>query len=447
MDISNLAAASGLGRSTLYLLESWQWTGGLLIRSLRQALKMPSPTQKTPRPAHVPAELLVDFNFTAFDGSDRDVTAAWRALQQGPELFWTPRNGGHWVVTRAESIGQVLKDPSTFSSQSIAIPKGVNPLEMLPVEADPPRHAHYRGLLAPWFTPKAINELRDNVRKLTVELIDALEPAGHCEFVDAFAKRLPILIFLQLVDLPLQDRDKLLRWTETVVRSNNALEKLWVFLRVNQYIEGWIIRRRKNPGSDLLSAVVNGTVDGRPLTHAEIQGMINVILFGGLDTVASMLGFVAKFLAENPQHRQQLIDHPELIPNAVDELLRVHGIVNLARVVAHDTTLNGVALKQGEMVLVPNGLYGVDDRIIANPLEVDFTREGAARQHAVFGMGIHRCVGSFLAKAELVIFLEEWLRRIPDFEIAERTQVRTGSGLVNGVLALPLRWWTGRARQ
>jgi cytochrome P450 len=382
----------------------------------------------------------VDFNFADFDGVERDVHAAWRVLHEGPDIFWTPRNGGHWVATRAKLIEAILKDHDTFSSRSIAIPTGISPLEMLPIEADPPRHADFRSLLAPWFTPKAVNDMRGSVQQLTIELIEGFIARGQCEFVDEFAKRLPILIFLRLVDLPLADREKLLHWTETAVRSKNPLKKLWVFLRVNNYIEGWIIRRRKQPGNDLFSAIVGAEVFGRPIQHAEIQGMITVILFGGLDTVASMLGFMAKFLAEHPQHRRQLVEHPERIPGAVDEMMRLHGIVNLARYVTRDVEFDGVKLKKGDMIQIPNGLSGVDERFVANPLEVNFAREAGARQHAAFGLGIHRCIGSFLAKAELTVFLEEWLKRIPEFEIADRSRVHTGSGQVNGVLELPLRW-------
>ena len=189
----------------------------------------------------------------------------------------------------------------------------------------------------------------------------------------------------------------------------------------------------------MLSAIVNGEVMGRPLTHDEIQGFLTVILFGGLDTVAAMLAFMTKFLAESPAHRQQLIDHPELIPGAIDEMMRRFGIVNLSRLIAKDTELDGLQLKKGEMIHVPNGLLGVDDRRLQDPFSVDITATGVNR-HAGFGLGIHRCVGSLLARMEMAVFLEEWLKRIPNFSIAPGQKAQTATGQVNGVLYLPIVW-------
>ncbi|MDB5970645.1 MAG: cytochrome [Hydrocarboniphaga sp.] len=422
------------------LIESWQWTASQIGKGIWLALN--APREISSRPDHVPADRVVDFDFANMEGAEVDVHAAWKRLHDGPSLFWTPRKGGHWVVTRAELIDVVLRDPETFSSNEVILPRGSKPLRLLPIEANPPDHQHYRALVMTWFTPKAVAAMKPGIHELTVEIIDAMLPNGRCEFISECAKRLPIAIFLKLVNLPMEDREKLLDWTETAVRSKNALHILSSFLKTNNYIEGWIRKRRAEPGNDLFSAIVNGSVQGRPLTHAEIQGMLTVILFGGLDTVAAMLAFMTKFLAENPGHRQQLIEHPDLIPGAIDELMRRYGIVNLSRLVARDCVMDGVRLKKGDMIHIPNGLYGVDERRHVNPLAVDFTAPFKADRHASFGLGIHRCAGALLARMELAIFLEEWLKRIPEFSIAPGEQVRTATGQVNGVTYLPLVWKT-----
>lgn len=421
-------------------LESWRWMAGTFSKGAAMAIKAPKAGALAPRPAHVPAERVVDFDFTRIPGAEQDIHAAWLKVQRdSPDLFWTPRNTGHWVVTRAELIEKVILTPDVYSSAEVVLPRGAKPMVMLPIEADPPVHQHYRNLVAPWFTPKAVAKMREGVQTLAIEMIEELQPKGGCEFVYDFAKRFPIAIFLQLVNLPTRDRDMLLDITETAVRSKSALQIMKSFARLTNYIEYWMRQRRAQAGDDLFSAIVNGQVMGRPLTHSEIQGFMVVILLGGLDTVAAMLSFMTKFLAENPGHRQQLIERPELIPNAIDEMMRRFGIVNLSRLIAQETVLDGVTLKKGDMIHVPNKLAGIDDRRYSDPLAVDFTATGTKR-HASFGLGNHRCVGSVLARMEMAIFLEEWLKRIPDFGITPGDKPRTAAGSVSGVEHLPLTW-------
>jgi len=429
-------------RNNRYLqnLESWRWMGGLVLKGAAQTLVTAGSGKKALRPAHIPEHLEVDFNFTAIDCSETDIHTGWRKLFDKPDVFWTPQNGGHWVITRAEYINTVMKTPEIFSSDEIILPKGAKPIRLLPLEAKPSEHGPYRSIIAKRLTPRAVTEMRDGVRALTIEMIEGFRTRGECEFVEDFAKRLPIAVFLQLVDLPQRDREKLLQWTETAVRSKSALQILTSFLHITNYLEYWIRERRAKPGNDLISDIVHAKIDGRSLSHDEIQSMLTVVLLGGLDTVAAILGFMAKFLAENPEHRQQLIDKPQLIPKAIDEILRLHGIVNLSRIVAQDTELGGVFMKKGDMIQVPNSMFGVDDRAINDPLKVDFSRPNIAASHAAFGLGIHRCVGSTLARMELTMFLEEWLTRIPEFAITPGKKATTVAGQVNGIVELPLTW-------
>ena len=424
----------------IQLAESWGWIFGVVVKGAAQTVSTLGSGRRAARPSHVPAELEIDFNFSAIDCSNSDIHSAWREMFNKPDIFWTPQNGGHWVVTRAEHIAKVMKTPEIFSSDQIILPKGAKPIKLLPLEARPDEHGPYRAIIAKRLTPKAVMGMREGVRSIAIEIIDGFYARGECEFVEDFAKRFPIAVFLQLVDLPQSDREKLLRWTEAAVRSKLPTHILTSFLHVMNYLEYWIRERRREPGDDLISDIVNAKIDGKPLSHNDIQSMLTVVLFGGLDTVAAILGFTAKFLAENPEHRQQLIDNPSLIPKAIDEILRLHGIVNLSRYVAEDTELGGVLMKKGDMIQVPNGLYGVDDRFISDPLTVDFNRPNSAASHAAFGMGIHRCVGSTLARMEITVFLEEWLSRIPNFQIEPGQSAITVAGQVNGIEKLPLSW-------
>jgi len=389
-------------------------------------------------PPHVPPGLVVDFDFIHPSGADTDPYAALKRLHAGPDIFWTPHNGGHWVATRGADIRGILSDNENFSSRAVFIPPMKRP-PVIPLEVDPPAHAGYRRLISPAFFPKAVANWSEQARGLAVSIIEKLRPFGECEFVGDFAQQLPIIIFLRMCDLPLEDREMLLGWVGASLRPTDPVLRDQARASMSEYIRKWIALRRAAPGDDLLSRVVTAEIDGRRLDDLEVHSIATGLLGGGLDTVAASMSWMARFLAEHPAHRQQLIDDPELIANAIEELLRRFSVPNIARVVAKDLVYKGVAMKGGEQILLSACLHGMDEQSFEDPLTVDFARKDA-RMHSTFSQGIHRCPGSMLALAELRFFLEEWLRRIPDFWIKPGETVRTATGIVHGVLTLPLAW-------
>jgi cytochrome P450 len=393
------------------------------------------------RPAHVPAHLVVDFDYRNFDGHETDVHRAWKKLHDGPDIFWSPRHGGYWVATRADDIDVMQTDHERFSYRHITVPPNEGFAPLAPLEFDPPQHGPLRAIISPAFGPRPMQEIGADLRTLSAHLLDRIVPAGKCEFVDAYAKRLPIVTFLRLVDLPLGDREHLLELTELSVRPKSQEDQATAFNGLQAYMVKWIRERRERPGPDLFSRIVNARVGDRPLTDAELSGMLSNVIFGGLDTVASALAFTARCLAENPQLRTQLAADRKLIPAAIEEFLRRFGIPNTAREITYDFEYKGVSFRKGEQVLLSKTLHGLDERRFADPLKVDFNRPRFS--HAAFGDGPHRCPGSFLARLEMKVFLEQWLERIPDFGIQPGEQVRTSSGPVNGVLYLPLVWPAG----
>jgi cytochrome P450 len=405
--------------------------GGRMVRRM-----MTESLRGVPVPAHVPAEAVVDFDFQNPQGAHDDVILAWHRLAGRRPMLWTPRNGGHWIATNAAAIEELQMDSQRFSHREMILPAGLKPFKMLPLEADPPEHLQYRKIIHPWFTPSKVRALEGKARELACELIDQIVARGECEFVSEFAQLYPIGMFLGLVDFPASDRAALLAYTEGAVRGT-PIKRLQSIVQMHFYLGEKVVDRDRNPGDDLISRMCKAEIKGRKLSEEELHGMMAVVVFGGLDTVAAMASFITCFLAQNPAHRQQLIDHPELIPHAVDEMIRRHGVTNTSRYVTEDTEVCGQRLKQGDMVQVPNVLFGLDPERFADPLTVDFTRKGPIR-HAAFGNGAHRCVGSLLAEMELRVFLEEWLKRIPDFHITAGQAPRFSSGMVNGVTRLPL---------
>lgn len=391
-------------------------------------------------PDHVPAELVYDFDFFCPPGGGDDIHLAWKRLHgQAPDIFWTPRNGGHWIATRAEDIDVMQLDYKRFSHANFMLPKHDLPFPPVPLNLDPPEHTPLRQLIAPALSPKAVQALTETARATAIELIEKLAPQGHCEFVGDFAKVLPIVVFLGIVDLPSEDREFLLPLADVIVRSPDPQAKLEANRQIAGYLTKWIQLRTKEPGTDLISKIAHAKVQGQPLTSPEVFGLCSLILVGGLDTVAGMLTFIARHLAENPEHRLELIEHPELMPVAIEEMMRRYALPNTARLITHDFEFKGIHFKKGDMVQLPKTLYNLDERKIDDPLIVNFHRKQPV-PNATFGAGPHKCPGGALARNEVQVFLEEWLKRIPDFRIKPGSQIRTMGGMVNGLEALELVW-------
>lgn len=392
-------------------------------------------------PPHVPPHLVRDvdmFNITALD---KNLHLAWKSLQSVGDVVWTPRYDGHWIVTNGALTYELLKDHERLSSREISVPRGTNIYPIIPTQSDEPEHSAYRQILQPAFMPRAVQQYTDEARKLAIELIEGFKPQGECEFISDFALKLPLLIFLKIVDLPAEDREILHSYTEVMTREPDARVRIAAYQKAVDYLQHWVTKRRAEPGNDLLSKAVHATILGRPATENEILGLGANMLFGGLDTVASMMGFIMWFLAEHPAHREWIRAHPDKIQQAVEELLRRHGVANIARIANCDIEIGEVTIKKDELVYLVTCMHGLDDRVFSDPLEVDFNRPPPI--HATFGNGIHRCPGSNLARNEIRTMIEEWLPRIPDFRVKDGETPRAQSGGVNGVLYLPLQWEVG----
>lgn len=391
-------------------------------------------------PAHVPPERVRDFDFLDL-GDDSDVHQHFKRLHDDLDFFYTPRHGGHWVATRFDDMEQILLDNEAFSSEHSSLPREGKPMRVPLLESDEPMHRDYRSILQPFFMPKQIAMLENEVRSITIELIERFRAAGECEFVADFALRMPIGIFMRLVDLPDADREYLIRIAVDLVRGNTPEIQMGGFQRAFEYLAGTVAERRAKPGNDVLSALIQGTVEGgRPLQDMELLGLGSLLLAAGLDTVAAALSFMMNFLARNPEHRRQIADDPGCIPEAAEELLRRHHVTNIARIVIRDMSFKDVELKAGDAILIPTTLAGIDDRRFPDPMTVDFNRSN--KRHLLFGRGPHQCVGQFLARAETRIFLQEWFARIPDFEITDGKRAISVPGRANGMLHLPLSWPT-----
>lgn len=390
-------------------------------------------------PPHVPSDRVVDFDYVNDPELKRDPQAAYLRFRNGPDLIYTPHNGGHWIATRRELITEIFQKPETFSTFPYVIPRSVSSPEPRPfTEVNAPESLKYRRLLAPIMSPKAVQRFEAQAREIMREIMDEIAPLGACDFAVDVAQKLPIFIIMRWLDLPFEDRFMLMSNVDNVLSHPDPEQRRLAREFTVNYVDRIVAERREKPGDDLISYLVNGEVDGRRVTHMEGVSMARNLIHGGLDTVRNMMSMIAWFLARSPEHRQQLVDEPALIPAAIEELLRWYALPNMSRSVLHDTEFHGVQLKKDEQILLPLILAGHDERAYDKPEVVDFRRPNL--RHITFGNGAHACPGAHLARVELRVFLEEWIPRIPHFTLQPNTTPTTAGGIILAVRTLPIRW-------
>lgn len=392
-------------------------------------------------PRHVPMDLVRDVDIYAVQNVDADIHKAWRQLQaDSPALIYSPRNGGHWIPMRAHVIERVLSDSETFISGGAWVPPNpADALPLIPIQSDGDLHRAYRSLIMPYLVGKPLLRAVDSARALAVQLIDDIADRGSCDFAVDFAQHLPIQVFLTLVDLPSSDRAYLAQLAE-VVRMPDEQLRMEAFGKMYAYVAGYVDQRIANPGTDMISTIANGKIEGRAMTRDEIIGECTQVLVGGLDTVASMMGFIAAHLAVNVPLRRRLCAEPQLIEKRVDEIIRRFGVAGPARQAVADVDFDGILVKAGDPIFVATALHGLDDSRWSDPMTIDLDRSASGRDYQTFGSGPHRCPGAALARSEIILFLEEWLKRIPDFALVPGKPMVTASGSVTGMLSLPLAW-------
>jgi len=397
-------------------------------------------------PFHVPAELHEDFDIYLNPGHTEDpFKALAKAIEGKPRIFWSNSNPmakqpGAWVLTRTEDMRTVMRNPQLFSSVENA---GFSKLlgenwSLVPLEVDPPRHAKLRSWVNPLFASSVIPALEPEIRKTCVGLIEQFRSQGHCEFINSFGRPFPVTVILQLMGLPVSELPRFLDWEDKLLHGNDFPTKIAAAKQIKEYLLEQIADRRANPRDDLFTKAAFGEIDGEPLSEDEILGFCYLMFVGGLDTVASSLGFHYQYLASNPALQERLRKDPSLIPQAVEELIRRFSIVISHRRATQDTELAGVQIKAGDWITIHTPLSALDEHIHASPTTVDIDRKSKA--HMTFSFGPHICLGMHLARRELIIAMEEWLSRIPPFRIKPGAPLRTHGGGVYGVDELHLEW-------
>ena len=373
-----------------------------------------------------------------------DPFGEWDRLRREHGAFGSDKNPTRtvWFLLRHDDIHKALQDPALFSSRSV-IPFTDEDHRWIPEELDPPEHTKYRQLLNPHFSPGRVAALEPDIRAFCIELVDALAPKGSCDLLGDFARLFPTTIFMRLMGLPVDEAEQLLRWAGELMHTKpqddaDGAIRGGAMMAIVEFLGGIIAARQAEPRDDLVSHLVAGQVDGRPLTTEELLETCFLLYMAGLDTVAGMLTYIFRHLAEHPEHQELVRSDKSAIEPFIEECLRMYAIVTTSRVVTRDLDFAGCPMKAGDRIVTPTASANRDPQAFVNGEEFDATR--SPNRHIAFGAGPHRCVGSHLARLELRIAVEEWHRRIPAYRIVEGAEIDQHVGGVAGMDALPLTW-------
>jgi cytochrome P450 len=367
-------------------------------------------------------------------------------LRQRCPIAHTDRFGGGWLPTRFEDVAAIAYDTEHFSSRAIIMGNFRPPLDLAPVggsppiSSDPPFHHDARRLLLPAFTKAAVRKQETATRAFCHGLIDGF--AGR-EVVDAaheYAQHIPMRVIADLLGFPPEDGPRFRRFVENALEGVNLPPEARIE-RAEELFEYLLVQIRDHvahPRDDLTTYLIEAELHGRKLEPNHVAGTIALLLIAGIDTTWSAIGASLWHLARTPEDRRSLVADPAgLLPTALEEFLRAYAPVTMARLVKNDTRSYGVDMRADDWILLSFPAANRDPEQFDRADEVVIDRQ--VNRHAAFGLGIHRCVGSHLARMELRVALEVWLERIPEFSLADPAAVTWSTGQIRGPRTLPLR--------
>jgi cytochrome P450 len=390
---------------------------------------------------------------TDFDHTDSewvgDPYPIWDELRRSCPVAHSDRYGGTWLPVRHDDIAAVAYDTEHFTSRSVVVsevrpgpddppaPIGLAP----PITSDPPFHALARRLLLPAFSPKAIANLEPLTRDLCRELLDATAGTTPLDAAVDYARHIPLRVIIGMLGFPQEDAEIFRRFIrmvlEDVDQSEEERQEVIVGGEIDEYIDARIAEHQAEPRDDLTTFLLEAELDGNKLEPEHVRGTMILLMIAGIDTTWSAIGASIWHLAQHSDDLRRLATEPDLMSSAVEELLRAYAPVTMARLVAEDFELRGCPMKEGDWLLLPFPSANRDPEVFPDAEEVILDR--AENRHAAFGLGIHRCLGSNLARMELRVALEEWLARYPAFELVDPALVTWSAGQVRGPRTLPVR--------
>ena len=365
----------------------------------------------------------------------------WDELRDTCPVAHTDRyNEGTWLPLRFDDLSEIAHDTEAFSSQHDGLTAGgsVSRVRFPPIHNDPPEHQGIRRAVLPFFTPKRIDAWEPLLRQHCEDLMATLVANGGGDAAVDYAQHIPVTAIAAILGVDPDDGDMFRSWVvdflEVGARDNELREK--VTAELLGYMREAMERRRLDPSTDLISHLLQSEVDGKPLDDDTIERMLMLQLLAGIDTTWSSIGAALWHLATHDDDRRRLVAEPELIPTAVEEMLRAYAPVNVMRRVAQDATISGVPVKPGDTVMMTYPIACRDSAMFENADKVIIDRE--QNRHPAFGLGIHRCLGSNLARLEMNLAVSVWLEHAPEFTLAEKADVRWSEGQIRGPRTVPV---------
>jgi cytochrome P450 len=394
-------------------------------------------------PAHVPPELVHKLGITEsaeFLASPHKFMADLHKAYPPIVYSYGDHTPPAWNLLKYEDAYFVLRHPEFFTTEGTGpFPRDPDDYwKIIPLEIEPPEHRKYRAIIDPLVSPKAVLALETSIRALANELIDQFIDKGECEFAKEFGRPLPVGVFLDIMGLPRDMMDEFVRWAMGLLHAQDKQIAAKVMAEVTEYLGSVIKEKAITPDGGAVSAIVHGLPGGQKMSPKETFGFVFFLFIAGLDTVFATLNNIFVWLAENPDRRQEIIDTPDNITNVVEELLRVFTVTFSGRTVRDDIELRGVKMKKGDKVTSILPACNYDPDAFPNPTEVNFHRP--RKPVLTFAGGVHSCLGAHLARLEVKICLQEFLRRIPEFTIKPGAKIEYWPGGVVGPKDVPLAW-------
>ena len=385
---------------------------------------------------------------TDFDHADpyynAHVHEIWDDLRGRCPVAHSPAYGGTWLPVRHDDVRAIAYDTDHFSSEGVVVSttkaEGTAPLGGAPpITADPPAHHDARRILLPAFAPKVIAALEPEVRALCRRLLDAVGDADVVDGAVDYAQHIPPHVIAGMLGFPHADAEMFRGFVHDVLEGIDRTpeDRQAAFLRLDGYLQAQIDDHVARPRADLTSQLLATEVDGAPVSREQVRGTILLLLIAGIDTTWSGIGSALWHLAGHPDDLARLVAEPALIDSTIEEMLRAYAPVTMARIVKEEVVVGGCTLKPRDWVLLPFPAANRDPAVFDRADEVLIDR--AENRHAAFGLGIHRCVGSNLARLEMKVAVQEFVARYPEFRLDDPSAVTWSVGQVRGPRRLPIR--------
>lgn len=383
-----------------------------------------------------------EIDFDHFDPEwTNDPTRLWAELRMKCHVATSQRfEGGAYFPLRYQDVYDIAYDTEHFSSQRIVVREHKMSMKgMPPITSDPPEHTPARRLLLPPFAPKEVAKLEPHIREICVAMLDVIGDRKEFDAAVEYAQNIPVHVITHMMGIDAKDANLFRRWIYAL--STESVHDPEAGIRaggeIDEFFRGHIQQRRLAPSDDLISYLTHAEMNGEPLTDRHILGTLTLILVAGIDTTWSAIGASIWHLATHPDDRRRLAEEPELLPTAIEEFLRAYSPVNMAREVVQETTVGGCPYSKGGQVLLAYATANRDPDKFEDADNVIIDR--STNPHAAFGLGRHRCLGSNLARLEMTIALQEWLKRFPEFELVPGHRVEWSEGQLRGPRELWVR--------